>query len=44
MARYLPEYLNEFSYKGNIALVGPQTDLDELAAANPWLKTGKLVV
>jgi ATP-citrate lyase beta-subunit len=44
LARYLPEYLNEFSYKGNIALVGPQTDLDELAAANPWLKTGKLVV
>lgn len=44
LARYLPEYLNEFSYKGNIALVGPGTDLDELAAANPWLKAGKLVV
>jgi ATP-citrate lyase beta-subunit len=44
LARYLPEYLNDFSYKGNIALIGPQTDLDELAAANPWLKTRKLVV
>jgi ATP-citrate lyase beta-subunit len=44
MARYLPEYLNDFSYKGNIALVGPETDLDELASKSPWLKTGKLVV
>ncbi|MDM7912970.1 MAG: hypothetical protein QUS09_07725, partial [Methanotrichaceae archaeon] len=44
MARYLPEYLNDFSYKGNIALVGPETDLDELASESPWLKTEKLVV
>ncbi len=30
LARYLPEYLNDFSYKGNLALVGPDTDLEEL--------------
>jgi len=44
LARYLPEYLNDFSYKGEVALVGPETDLEALAAANPWLKTGRLVV
>ena len=44
LARYLPEYLNDFSYKGNNALVGPETDLEELESANPWLKTTKLVV
>ena len=44
LARYLPEYLNDFSYKGNLALVGPETDLEELERANPWLKTTRLVV
>jgi ATP-citrate lyase beta-subunit len=44
MARLLPQYLNDFSYKGNIALVGPQTDLGELADAHPWLKSERLVV
>jgi ATP-citrate lyase beta-subunit len=44
LARYLPEYLNEFSYKGNLALVGPETDLEELVSLNPWLKTSRLVV
>jgi ATP-citrate lyase beta-subunit len=44
LAKYLPEYLNEFSYKGDLALVSPETDLEELAAANPWLKTERLVV
>jgi ATP-citrate lyase beta-subunit len=44
LARILPEYLNEFSYKGELALVGPETDLEELAAINPWLKTSRLVV
>jgi len=23
LAKYLPEYLNEFSYKGNLVLAGP---------------------
>lgn len=44
MARLLPQYLNDFSYKGNIVLVGPETDLGELADAYPWLKSEKLVV
>lgn len=44
MATLLPQYLNDFSYKGNIVLVGPETDLGELADGNPWLKSEKLVV
>jgi len=32
LARYLPEYLDDFSYKGNLALVGPETDIEELEA------------
>ncbi len=44
LARYLPEYLHDFSYKGDLALVGPETDLEDLATANPWLKTQRLVV
>ena len=44
LAKYLPDYLKDFSYKGEIALVSPQTDLDSLAAENPWLKAKKLVV
>lgn len=44
LAKYLPEYLNEFSYKGDLALVNPEVDLEVLAAANPWLKTERLVV
>jgi ATP-citrate lyase beta-subunit len=32
------------SYEGRVALVGPETDLDELAKQNPWLAKGKLVV
>jgi ATP-citrate lyase beta-subunit len=44
LAGFLPEYLNEFSYKGDLALVGPETDLEELAAREPWLKKDRLVV
>ncbi|HRD17405.1 MAG TPA: ATPase, partial [Methanothrix soehngenii] len=44
LARYLPEYLDDFSYKGNLALVGPETDIEGLEAENPWLKTTRLVV
>ena len=44
LARFLPEYLNDFSYKGDLALVGPETDLEELASTHPWLKTARLVV
>ncbi|MCX6675777.1 MAG: ATPase [Methanothrix sp.] len=44
LAKYLPEYLNDFGYNGNIALADPQTDLEDLSRANPWLKSEKLVV
>ncbi len=44
LARILPEYLNDFSYRGELALVGPETDLEELEAREPWLKTSRLVV
>ncbi len=44
LAKYLPEYLDDFSYKGNLALVGPETDTEELERENPWLKTTRLVV
>jgi ATP-citrate lyase beta-subunit len=44
LARYLPEYLNDYSYNGNLALVGPDTDLEDLVSSNPWLKTSRLVV
>ena len=44
LARYLPEYLNDFSYNVNLALVGPDTDLEDLVSSNPWLKTSRLVV
>ena len=44
LAKYLPDYLKDFSYRGEIVLVSPETDLDSLAAENPWLKTKKLVV
>ena len=44
LAKYLPDYLTDFSYRGEIALVSPDTDLDSLAAENPWLEVKKLVV
>ncbi|NYT01297.1 MAG: ATPase [Methanosarcinales archaeon] len=44
LARLLPEYLNDFNYKGEVALAGPDTDLDGMAAENLWLTKKKLVV
>ncbi|MFB3763951.1 MAG: ATP citrate lyase citrate-binding domain-containing protein [Methanotrichaceae archaeon] len=44
LAKYLPEYLSDLSYKGQLILVSPETDIDNLPADNPWLKTEKLVV
>ena len=44
LAKYLPEYLSDFSYKGQLILVSPETDIDNLPADNPWLKTERLVV
>ncbi len=45
LATQLPSYLGGgLSYEGKVALAGPETNLDELAKANPWLKNEKLVV
>lgn len=44
LARFLPDYLDDFDYKGEIVLVGPDTDLEKLADENPWLKAKKQVV
>ncbi len=45
LARELPKYLEgKFSYEGKIALVGPATNLDDLAKEFPWLAKEKLVV
>jgi len=44
LAKYLPEYLSDFSYKGHLILVSPETDIDGLPADNPWLNTERLVV
>jgi len=35
LAGFLPQYLSEFSYKGDLALVGPETDLEELVSTHP---------
>jgi len=44
LARLLPEYLNDFNYKGEVALAGPDTDLDNMAAENLWITKKRLVV
>ncbi len=44
LAKYLPDYIDNFSYEGELALVTPDTDLEALAAKYPWLKKKKLVV
>lgn len=44
LAKFLPEYTDEFSYKGEVALASPDTDLEEISAANPWMREKRLVV
>jgi ATP-citrate lyase beta-subunit len=45
MAVGLPEHTGgKFTYDAKLALVGPDTDMDALAAENDWLKTTRLVV
>jgi len=44
LSRVLPDYLGEFTYKGDVALVGPETDLEGLTSCCPWLNTVRLVV
>ncbi len=45
MAKYWSEYFKGLEkYDGKIALIDPQTSIDDLAKQNPWLKNEKLVV
>ena len=45
MAKYWSEYFKGLEkYDGKIALIDPQTTMDDLAKQNPWLKKEKLVV
>ena len=45
LAKYWSEYFKGLEkYDGKIALVGPQTNMDDLVKQNPWLKKEKLVV
>jgi len=44
LARYLPDYLKNFAYQGEVALAGPETDLEAMAAKYPWLESKRLVV
>ncbi|HOK58432.1 MAG TPA: ATP citrate lyase citrate-binding domain-containing protein [Methanothrix sp.] len=44
LARFLPEYLDDFDYRGEVALIGPETDLDRTVFENPWILEKRLVV
>ncbi|HOT06519.1 MAG TPA: ATP citrate lyase citrate-binding domain-containing protein [Methanotrichaceae archaeon] len=44
LARFMPDYMPDFNYKGEVVLVGHDTDFDRLADQNPWLLDRKLVV
>ena len=44
LAKYLPDYLEGFTYPGKVALVEADTDWDQLTAEHPWLTTERLVV
>lgn len=44
LARYLPEYLDDFEYSGEVAIIGPATDLERTVSENPWILEKRLVV
>ena len=45
IAKYWSEYFKGLEkYEGKIALIDPETTMDDLAKQNPWLKNEKLVV
>jgi ATP-citrate lyase beta-subunit len=44
MSKFLPEYLPDFSYKGNVILVSPDIDIEKMAVDNPWLKSESLTI
>jgi len=44
LAERLPDYIDDFDYDGEIALITPDTDLEVVAVDNPWVKKKRLVV
>jgi len=44
MARHLKDYSDRVSVPEKMVLICPNTDMDELAGRNPWLKEERLVV
>jgi ATP-citrate lyase beta-subunit len=44
LSKFLPEYLSDFAYIGNVVLIGPETDLEKMVVDNPWLMSEKLAV
>jgi len=44
LARSLPHYLDDLAYKGEVVLVGPETDVEEVVALNSWLLRKRLVI
>jgi len=45
LGKGLADFSNgKFTYEAKVALVGPNTNMDQLAEKNPWLKSEKLVV
>ena len=43
LAKELPKYFPEFDFHGKLAIITPETNLDELAKEHSWLKEDKLV-
>ena len=44
IASELPKYYSQFEYHNKIAIIEPATDIEQVIAENPWMKTEKLVV
>ncbi|MHA2000773.1 MAG: ATP citrate lyase citrate-binding domain-containing protein [Promethearchaeota archaeon] len=43
IASQLPKYFPGFKFHGKLAILTPETDIDQLAEQEPWLKTDRLV-
>jgi ATP-citrate lyase beta-subunit len=44
LAQELPKYYPNFNYHNKLAIIGSNTDLDQLVEENPWIKAEKVVV
>jgi ATP-citrate lyase beta-subunit len=44
LAKYIPDYIDDFAYKDEFVIVNSDTDLNKLAVDNPWLQSKRLVV